>query len=142
MGRAELAKPCWDRDGAPRVARRWSAVVGLQDLDEAVATIRAALDAGIEWLDTAPFYGWGRAEELVGAAVRQRRDEVTILTKCGTIRRPYGTRRVAKGPVNLAGRLQIGRLSPWPRRRHQLDSSGPQPLAARRRPSEFGRRRS
>ena len=42
------------------------------------------------WVDTAPFYGWGRAEEIVGAAVRGRRDEVTILTKCGTVRRPDG----------------------------------------------------
>ena len=64
---------------------------GPQDRSEAVATIRAALDAGIDWLDTAPFYGWGRAEELVGAAVEGRREDVTILTKCGTIRRPDGT---------------------------------------------------
>jgi aryl-alcohol dehydrogenase-like predicted oxidoreductase len=64
---------------------------GPQDRESAVATVRAALDAGIDWLDTAPFYGWGRAEEIVGAAVRGRRDEVTILTKCGTIRLPDGS---------------------------------------------------
>ena len=64
---------------------------GPQDRDEAVATIRAALDAGIDWVDTAPFYGWGRAEELVGDAVSGRRDDVTIVTKCGTVRRPDGT---------------------------------------------------
>ena len=64
---------------------------GPQDRDEAVATIRAALDAGIDWVDTAPFYGWGRAEELVADAVSGRRDGVTILTKCGTVRRADGT---------------------------------------------------
>ena len=64
---------------------------GPQDRDEAVATIRAALDAGIDWVDTAPFYGWGRAEELVGDAVHGRRDDVTILTKCGTVRQSDGT---------------------------------------------------
>jgi aryl-alcohol dehydrogenase-like predicted oxidoreductase len=64
---------------------------GPQDHASAVATVQAALDAGIDWLDTAPFYGWGRAEEIVGEAVRGRRDEVTILTKCGTVRRPDGS---------------------------------------------------
>ena len=64
---------------------------GPQDRSTAVATVRAALDAGITWVDTAPFYGWGRAEEIVGEAVRGRRDEVTILTKCGTVRRPDGS---------------------------------------------------
>ena len=64
---------------------------GPQDRSTAVATVRAALDAGIAWVDTAPFYGWGRAEEIVGEAVRGRRDEVTILTKCGTIRRADGS---------------------------------------------------
>jgi aryl-alcohol dehydrogenase-like predicted oxidoreductase len=64
---------------------------GPQDHAAAVATVQAALDAGIDWLDTAPFYGWGRAEEIVGEAVRGRRDEVTILTKCGTVRRPDGS---------------------------------------------------
>ena len=64
---------------------------GPQDRSTAVATVRAALDAGITWVDTAPFYGWGRAEEIVGEAVRGRRDDVTILTKCGTVRRPDGS---------------------------------------------------
>jgi aryl-alcohol dehydrogenase-like predicted oxidoreductase len=64
---------------------------GPQDRATAVATVRAALDVGVDWVDTAPFYGWGRAEEIVGDAVRGRRDEVTILTKCGTVRRPDGS---------------------------------------------------
>jgi aryl-alcohol dehydrogenase-like predicted oxidoreductase len=65
---------------------------GEQDESEAIATVQAAVDAGVGWIDTAPFYGWGRAEELVGRALAgARRDEVTVLTKCGTIRRPDGT---------------------------------------------------
>jgi aryl-alcohol dehydrogenase-like predicted oxidoreductase len=64
---------------------------GPQDRATAVATVRAALDAGVDWVDTAPFYGWGRAEEIVGEAIRGRRGEVTVLTKCGTIRRPDGS---------------------------------------------------
>jgi aryl-alcohol dehydrogenase-like predicted oxidoreductase len=64
---------------------------GPQDRETAVATIRAALDVGIDWIDTAPFYGWGRAEEIVGEAVQGRRNQVSILTKCGTVRRGDGT---------------------------------------------------
>ena len=64
---------------------------GPQDETTAVRTIHAALDGGITWVDTAPFYGWGRAEELVGQALAGRRDEVTILTKCGTVRRADGS---------------------------------------------------
>lgn len=63
---------------------------GPQDPDEAVGAVRAALDAGVDWIDTAPFYGWGRAEDLVGRAIVGRREEVRILTKCGTVRRPDG----------------------------------------------------
>jgi len=63
---------------------------GPQDPRDAVGAVRAALDAGVDWIDTAPFYGWGRAEELVGRAVAGRRDEVRILTKCGTVRRSDG----------------------------------------------------
>lgn len=64
---------------------------GDQDRATAVRTIRAALDHGVTWIDTAPFYGWGRAEEIVGEALAGRRDEVVVLTKCGTVRRPDGT---------------------------------------------------
>jgi methylglyoxal reductase len=55
------------------------------DADEATATraIHAALDAGINLIDTAPAYGWGRSEEIVGSAIRGRRDRVVLATKCG-----------------------------------------------------------
>jgi aryl-alcohol dehydrogenase-like predicted oxidoreductase len=59
---------------------------------EAIATVRAAIDAGVGWIDTAPFYGWGRAEEIVGEAVQSRRDEVWLLTKCGTFPTSGGSR--------------------------------------------------
>jgi methylglyoxal reductase len=61
---------------------------GRQDPDDAVDAVRAAIDAGVDWIDTAPFYGWGRAEELVGRALTGCRDKVRILTKCGTVRGP------------------------------------------------------
>jgi len=58
---------------------------GGQDESEAIAAIRAGLDAGANWIDTAPFYGWGRAEELVRRALERRRDDVLLFTKCGTV---------------------------------------------------------
>ena len=46
-----------------------------------------ALDAGANWIDTAPFYGWGRAEEIVRRALDGRADDVLVFTKCGTVPR-------------------------------------------------------
>jgi aryl-alcohol dehydrogenase-like predicted oxidoreductase len=67
----------------------WWVNWGSQDESESIRAIHAALDAGINWIDTAPFYGWGRAEEVVGRALRGR-EEVLVFTKCGTLRRPDG----------------------------------------------------
>lgn len=50
---------------------------------ESIRAIHAALDAGVSLIDTAPAYGWGRSEEVVGRAIRGRRDRVILATKCG-----------------------------------------------------------
>jgi len=79
---------------------------GPQDPGDAVGALRAALDAGVDWIDTAPFYGWGRAEELVGRAIAGRRDEVRILTKCGTVRRADGRVAEDASPASVRAGLQ------------------------------------
>ncbi|MGH0038496.1 MAG: aldo/keto reductase [Myxococcota bacterium] len=56
---------------------------GGADERDAVEAVRAALDAGINTIDTAPVYGCGRSEELVGRALLGRRDGVIVATKCG-----------------------------------------------------------
>lgn len=56
---------------------------GGRDDDNAVEAIRAGIDSGINLIDTAPAYGFGHSEELVGRAVKGRRSEVLISTKCG-----------------------------------------------------------
>src|SRR5690349_11481985 len=58
---------------------------GGSDEKESVRTIHAAFDQGINLIDTAPVYGYGRSEEIVGEAVRQhgRRDGVILATKVG-----------------------------------------------------------
>lgn len=60
----------------------WFASWGPQDDDASIRTIHRALDEGITWIDTAPIYGLGHSEEVVGAAIRGRRDEVFVATKC------------------------------------------------------------
>jgi methylglyoxal reductase len=47
--------------------------------------IRAALDHGINLIDTAPMYGYGHSEELVGKALQGLRDKVVLATKCGLV---------------------------------------------------------
>ncbi len=52
---------------------------------DAIATMHHALDLGINILDTAPAYGFGHSEELVGKALEGRRDRVLIATKAGMV---------------------------------------------------------
>jgi aryl-alcohol dehydrogenase-like predicted oxidoreductase len=56
---------------------------GGTDESQSVATIRAALDQGINLIDTAPVYGFGVSEEIVGKALAGRRSEAIIATKVG-----------------------------------------------------------
>jgi methylglyoxal reductase len=53
------------------------------DDNESIKAIHAALDRGVTLIDTAPSYGWGHSEEVVGKAIQGRRDQVVIATKCG-----------------------------------------------------------
>ncbi len=65
--------------------RDWPVWWGPQDERDSLDAIRTALDLGVNWIDTAPFYGWGRAEEIVGRALQGRGDGTLVFTKCGTV---------------------------------------------------------
>lgn len=53
--------------------------------NDPAGAIRAAIDHGINLIDTAPMYGYGHSEELVGAALKGIRDKVVLATKCGMV---------------------------------------------------------
>lgn len=58
---------------------------GGTDESRSIAAIQASIDAGVSLIDTAPAYGQGVAEGIVGKAIRGRRDQVVLATKCGLV---------------------------------------------------------
>jgi aryl-alcohol dehydrogenase-like predicted oxidoreductase len=58
---------------------------GGTDAQESIRAIHAAMDEGINTIDTAPVYGFGESEIRVGKAVKGRRDRVLLATKCGVV---------------------------------------------------------
>ncbi|WP_417597131.1 aldo/keto reductase [Pararhodobacter oceanensis] len=58
---------------------------GGTDETRSIAAIQTSIDEGITLIDTAPAYGQGIAEEIVGKAIKGRRDQVVLATKCGLV---------------------------------------------------------
>lgn len=71
--------------GAWAVGGQWDWGWGVQDDQESIAAIQRGLDLGINWIDTAAAYGLGHSEEVVQKAIKGRRDQVYIATKCGLV---------------------------------------------------------
>jgi aryl-alcohol dehydrogenase-like predicted oxidoreductase len=63
----------------------WKFGWGDQDDAASIASVHQALDAGVNWIDTAAIYGHGHAERVVGKAIQDRRDDGLIATKCGRV---------------------------------------------------------
>ncbi len=61
----------------------WEWGWGPQDDTDSIAAIHAAVDVGVNWIDTAPIYGFGRSEEVVGRALKELPEKPLVFTKCG-----------------------------------------------------------
>lgn len=79
----------------------WRIYWGKQDQDDALNAIHTAMDMGVNWIDTAPFYGWGHGEELVGHAIKGKRDQMFIFTKCGSINDGHGNTIETLTPASI-----------------------------------------
>lgn len=75
------------------------------DEAQAIAAIIKAIDSGINLIDTAPFYGNGFSEEVVGQAIKGRRHQVVIATKCGLLDTAAGVVKDLK-PASIRRELE------------------------------------
>jgi aryl-alcohol dehydrogenase-like predicted oxidoreductase len=75
----------------------WQFGWGPQEDDESIAAIQAALDRGINWIDTAAIYGLGHSEEVVARAVKGRSAKPYVFTKCGIV---WNERRETSRTIN------------------------------------------
>jgi aryl-alcohol dehydrogenase-like predicted oxidoreductase len=60
----------------------WKFSWGPQDDNDTIKSVHEAIDAGINWIDTAAVYGIGHSEEVVGKAIKGKRNKLVIATKC------------------------------------------------------------
>ncbi len=69
----------------------WAFAWGEQDDQDSINAIHAALDAGMNWIDTAMVYGHGHSEQVVGRAIAGRADKPYVFTKCSRKRAEDGS---------------------------------------------------
>ncbi len=74
-----------------------SGIYGKSNDDESIGVIHHAVDLGINLLDSSDMYGWGHNEELLGRAIKGRRDRAVIITKFGQVKNPAGGPNLVNG---------------------------------------------
>ena len=80
-----------------------SGVYGKGDDAESIAVVHKALDLGVNFVDSSDMYGWGQNEELLGRAIKGRRDQVVLTTKFGQVQSPDGKGNLVDGsPAHVA----------------------------------------
>jgi len=73
---------------------------------ESAAALERALEAGIDWIDTAAVYGFGRSETVIGRVLAGRRERPLLFTKCGPVREENGGIRFTLDPASLRRDLE------------------------------------
>lgn len=123
----------------------WEASWGEQDDDESVATIVHAVECGVNWIDTAPIYGLGHSEDVVGRALAAlpAADRPYVFTKCGLwwdstdrMKPPArDTRRISRELEHSLTRLGVERIDlyqvHWPPFDYPVDEFWPTMVALR-----------
>ncbi len=79
-----------------------SGVYGASDDAAGVALIHRAVELGVDHFDSSDMYGWGQNEELLGRALKGRRDGIVIASKFGQTRQPGGANGVDGSPAYIA----------------------------------------
>jgi aryl-alcohol dehydrogenase-like predicted oxidoreductase len=80
---------------------------GPQDDNDSIAAMRAYLDGGGNWIDTAAVYGFGHSETVVGRVLKNvSRETVMLATKCGRVQGPDGKMRSDLRPEAMRGELE------------------------------------
>jgi aryl-alcohol dehydrogenase-like predicted oxidoreductase len=112
----------------------WSWGWGSQDAQQSIETIRRAFELGINWIDTAPVYGLGHSETVVGKAIKGYRKQIFLATKCGLAwddrRRVTNNNRpesIKKECENSLGRLNVDHIDlyqiHWPDSKTSVEES-------------------
>jgi len=79
-----------------------SGVYGTSDDTAGIALIHRAIDLGVDHFDSSDMYGWGQNEELLGRALKGRRNGVVIASKFGQTQRPGGANGVDGSPAYIS----------------------------------------
>src|SRR6266436_583135 len=79
-----------------------SGVYGTSEDEAGIALIHRAIDLGVDHFDSSDMYGWGQNEELLGRALKGRRDGIVLASKFGQTRRPGGANGVDGSPAYIA----------------------------------------
>jgi len=84
-----------------------SGVYGTSDDEAGIRLIHRAIEIGVDHFDSSDMYGWGQNEELLGRALKGRRDGIVIASKFGQTRRPGLTAGSARPPGSAAGQPAV-----------------------------------
>jgi len=103
---------------------------------ESVSAVNRAIDRGINFIDTAPVYGAGKSEEIIGHAIKGKRDKVIIATKCGlevsgkSIRSNLSPAFIRKEIENSLRRLEVDTIDlyqcHWPDKNTPMEETFPE----------------
>jgi aryl-alcohol dehydrogenase-like predicted oxidoreductase len=74
-----------------------SGTYGRSDDEQSVAVVHRAIDLGVTFIDSSDMYGWGHNEELLGRALKGRRNRVVLATKFGQVQSPDGKGNLVDG---------------------------------------------